>query len=123
MNSYSRISQTVAGLRVVISIVVTSSIAVVVQMNAGRFALVSIPSKHQPPLLVDADGMEAIEIAFQRLEIITRRHTQVLIGRCIVDHLKSAKQTAFEIRRNIAGMNVIHEKNRQMTTPRWPIET
>jgi hypothetical protein len=43
----------------------------VVQIDACRFTLAAIPLEDEPPLLVDADRMEAFKIAAQRFEVIT----------------------------------------------------
>jgi hypothetical protein len=57
----------------------------------------AIPAENQPPLVVDADRIEARQVAPQLLKVIAGRHTQILIGSRIVDHLELAKQPAFEI--------------------------
>jgi hypothetical protein len=64
MNSSTKISPTVAGLRFVISMVcLASPIAVVVQIDALRLAPAAVPSEDQPPLLIDANRMEPHPIA------------------------------------------------------------
>src|SRR5215470_1564515 len=98
MNSSTRISPTVAGLRFVISMVrLASPVAVVVQIDAFRLASAAVPSEDQPPLPVDPDRVEPRQIAPQLFEVIAGRHAQVLIGRRIVDHLELAKEAALEI--------------------------
>jgi len=37
-------------------------------------------------------------------------HPQILIDRRVVNHLELAEQAAFQICRDVAGMNVIHEE-------------
>jgi len=81
MNSSAKISPTVAGLRFAVSVVrLASPVAVVVQIDAFRFASAAVPSEHQPPLLVDADRMEPHQSAAQLLEVIAGQHAQVLIS-------------------------------------------
>jgi hypothetical protein len=46
----------------------------VVQIDASRFTSAAIPSKDEPPLLVDADGMEALKMAAQFLKVVAGRH-------------------------------------------------
>src|SRR5690606_5157996 len=104
MNSSVSISPTVSGLRLVVSMVASlSSVAVIVQINPVRLAALTIPAEDQPALLVDADGMETCKIAAQLLEVIAGRHTQVLIGHGVVNHLKLAEQAGFKIWRDVAG--------------------
>jgi len=50
MNSSTRISPTVAGLRFVVSMF-ASSVAVVVEIDAVRLAATAVPLEDQPPLL------------------------------------------------------------------------
>jgi hypothetical protein len=69
----------------------------VVQIDVRRFAMANVPSENKPPLLVDADGAKAFEIAPQFLEMIAGRNPQVLIRGRVVDHLKLAKQSAIQI--------------------------
>src|SRR5208337_4639069 len=98
MNSSVRISPTETGLRFVISMVrLASSVAVVVEIDAVGFATAAIPSEDQPTLLVDADRMEAFQIAAQLFEVIARRHSQVPICHRIVEHLDFTEQTALQI--------------------------
>jgi hypothetical protein len=44
------------------------------------------------------------EIAAQFLEMIARRHPQILIGGRVVEHLKPAKQPTFEIWRYVSRL-------------------
>jgi hypothetical protein len=73
---------------------------VIVQIDAGCFALSAIPLKDKSPLLVHPDRMKGGKIAAQFLEVIARRDTQILIRRRIVDHLEFAEQAVFEIGRD-----------------------
>jgi hypothetical protein len=69
----------------------------VVQIDARRFTPAAIPLEDEPPLLVDADRMEARQIAMHFFEVVAGRHPQVLIRGRVVDHLDFAEQAAFEI--------------------------
>ena len=42
----------------------------VVQIDACRFTSAAIPLEDEPPLFVDADRMEAFQIATQLLEVV-----------------------------------------------------
>jgi len=64
-------------------------------------ALSAIPPEDQPPLLIDSYGMEALQVATQFFEVITRRNSQVLICCRVINHLKLAKQSGFKVRRDI----------------------
>src|SRR5271154_437317 len=102
MNSSVKISPTVAGLRLVVSMVASlSSVAVIVQINPVRLAALAIPAENQPPLL----------IAAQLLEVIAGRHAQVLIGHGVVNHLEFSEQPGFKIGRNVTGMGIVHEES------------
>jgi hypothetical protein len=48
----------------------------VVQIDIYGFATVAIPLENEPPLLVDADRMEACQIAMHFFEVVAGRHTQ-----------------------------------------------
>jgi hypothetical protein len=41
--------------------------------------------------------MEALQVATQFFEVITRRNTQVLICCCVINHLNLAKQSRFKV--------------------------
>jgi hypothetical protein len=84
MNSSMSISPTVAGLRSS-SAWFSSPVAVIVEIHALLVAAPTVPPKHQPPLLVDADRVEPCEIASQLLEMVAGRHPQILIGRRVVE--------------------------------------
>jgi hypothetical protein len=75
MNSSTRISPTVAGLRFVINMA-TSLVAVVIDVDITRLAAIGIPSEHEPPLPIDADRVEAPEVASQSLEMVAGWDTQ-----------------------------------------------
>lgn len=55
--------------------------------------------------------MIALQIAAQLLEMIARRHAQILIAGGIVDHLQLAKQAIFDVRRDAFRMDVIDKKS------------
>ena len=81
MNSSISISPTVAGLRLVVSMVASlSSVGVIVQINPVRLAALTIRAENQPPLLIDTDRMKPRQIAAQLLEVNAGRNAQVLIG-------------------------------------------
>jgi hypothetical protein len=56
----------------------------VIQIDPRRFTPAAIPLEDEPPLLVDADRMEACQIAVRFFEMVAGRHTQVLIRRRVV---------------------------------------
>jgi hypothetical protein len=62
--------------------------------------------------------MQTIEIAAQFLEMVTGRHTQVLIGRRVVDHLEFAEQPAFEVGWNVPGVDILHKVGPQPFVPK-----
>ena len=90
----------------------------VVQIDALCFTSAAVPFEDQPPLLVDADRMEARKIAAQLLEMIAGRHTQILIGRRIVNHLELAKKAAFEIGRDVPGAGILDKESPQPYIPK-----
>ena len=77
-----------------------SPVAMVVKVDILGLSTAAVPSKDQPPLVVDADRVEARQMAAELLEMIARRRPQVLIGSSVVDHLELPKQPAFEKRRD-----------------------
>jgi hypothetical protein len=83
----------------------------IVKIDAVCFAVAARPSKNEPPLLIDPNGMEAREVAAELLEVIARGYTQVPIVGRVVEHLKSAKQPTFEIGRDVSRLDVIDEKS------------
>src|SRR5215211_3809204 len=68
-------------------------IAVVVEIDFRSLTLSAIPAKDQPPLPVDADRMQACQIATQLFEVVAGWNAQVLICRRIVDHLELPEET------------------------------
>jgi|SRR5689334_5031136 hypothetical protein len=85
----------------------------IVKVDTFCFASRARPTKHKPPLLVDPNGMKSREIATQFLKMIAWRHPQILIGRGIVEHLKPAKQPAFQIGRDASRFDVFDEESPQ----------
>jgi hypothetical protein len=81
----------------------------IIEIEARGFASAAIPFEDQAPSFVDANRVQPVELTAQLLEMVARRHPQVLIARRVIDHLKLAKQPAFEIGRDIPGLNVVHE--------------
>src|SRR5258708_2929278 len=117
MNSSTRISPTVAGLRFVVSMV-ASSVAVVVEIDTFCLASAAVPPEDQPPLAVDADRVEPCQIAAQLLEVIAGRRPQVLISRRVVNHLELAEEPAFEVGRNVPRPRVLDEEGPQPLVPK-----
>src|SRR5487761_375089 len=93
-------------------------IAMVVQIDALRFTTAAVPLEDQPPLPAYADRMEARKIAAQLFEMIAGRHTQILIGRRIVNHLELAKKAAFEIGRDLPGAGIFDKESPQPFIPK-----
>lgn len=81
------------GLRFV-WIISASPISVIVEIKPAGLSFIRIPAENQPPLLVHADRMKAVQITLELLKVITWRNPQVLISRCVVDHLQPAKKSA-----------------------------
>ena len=77
------------------------------------FAPAAIPVEDRPPLPIDADRVEAVEVAARLLEVVARRRPQIAIGHRVVDHLETAKQPALDVGGNIARCLVIHEEGAQ----------
>src|SRR6185312_3527596 len=94
-----------------------SPVAVVVQIEIVRLAPAAIPSKHQPPSLVDPDRVEAIEMAAQLLEMVTGRRSQIAVRRRIVDHLELAEQAIFQVGRDFLRSGVVDEEFAQPVIP------
>src|SRR5581483_12114249 len=116
MNSSTRISPGVAGLRFVISMV-ASPIAMVVEIEVFRFAPAAVPPKHQPPSLIDANRVKAVEMAPQLLEMVTGRRSQIPVRRRVVDHLKFAEQAIFQVGRGFLRSHVVDEELAQPVIP------
>jgi hypothetical protein len=62
--------------------------------------------------------MEARQLAAQLLEMIARRHTQILVAGRVVHHLELAKGAAFELRRDIPRLDVFEEERSQPFIPK-----
>jgi len=97
---------------------VTSSVAMVVEIDVRRFSAFAIPTENKPPLAIDPDRMKTGEIAAQLLEMIAGRHAQILICRGIIDHLEFAEETAIEIWWNVPGMALFQEEGLQPVIPK-----
>jgi hypothetical protein len=54
--------------------------------------------------------MEATQITAQFFKVITRRNSQVLIHRRVIDHLNFAKQSALNVRRDLSRSRVADKK-------------
>jgi hypothetical protein len=117
MNSSIRISPTLAGLRFVVNIVHLTDRN---DRPDKRRSLhpAAIPLENQPPLLIDANGVEAFQIAAQLFEMIAGWHSQVLARRSIVDHLDFSKQSIFEIGRAFPGFCILDEEVAQPAIPK-----
>jgi hypothetical protein len=83
-----------------------------------RLAAAAVPPEDQPPLTVDADGVEPNQITAQLLEVIARRNSQVMIGGRVVDHLELAEEPAFEIGRDLPRSYILDEKSSQPFVPK-----
>jgi len=77
-------------------------LTVIVKIDVFRFAPGTRPTKYKPPLRVDPDGMKSGEIATSFLEMIARRHPQVLIGGCRRAS-QACEQPDFKVGRNVFG--------------------
>jgi hypothetical protein len=77
----------------------------------------AIPSKHQPPSLVDADRVQAVEMAPQLLEMVAGRRSQVAVRCRIVDHLYFAEQAIFQVGRDFLRHDVVDEELPQPVIP------
>lgn len=56
-----------AGLRFVVNMA-NSPVAMVVEVEVARLAAIGIPTEHEAPSLIDADRVDALQVAFQLLE-------------------------------------------------------
>lgn len=86
MNSSTRISPGVAGLRFVINMACLNRSC---DRSDIRFSPppAAVRSENEPPSLVDSDRMQAAEMALQLLEMVAGRRSQVAVRVHIVDHL------------------------------------
>jgi hypothetical protein len=48
---------------------------VVIEIEISCLTSLATPSKDEPPPLIDADGMEAFQLALQLLEMVAGRHS------------------------------------------------
>ena len=62
--------------------------------------------------------MESSQPAAQLLEVIAGRYAQVPIGHGVINHLESSEQPGFEIGRDVAGTDIIHEEGPQPGIPK-----
>src|SRR5207244_3991351 len=90
----------------------------VVEIDALCLPTAAIPPEDQPPLIADADRMEARQVAAELLEVIAWRHPQILIGSRIIDHLELAKQPAFQIGRDVPPLPILNEEGAQPFLPK-----
>jgi hypothetical protein len=81
---------------------------VVIQVYIPGFAVA--PLEDKPPLIIDSDGMQALQFAPQLLEMIARRNAKIGVVRCIVKQLQLAKQPVLQVGRNFSGAYISFEK-------------
>src|SRR5438105_15918428 len=62
--------------------------------------------------------MEALKIAAQLFEMIAGRHPQVLIRRCIIEHLDLAEEPFFQTGRNLLRSDVLDEEIAKPVVPK-----
>src|ERR1700733_7447841 len=82
----------------------------VVQIDACGLAPAAVPAKDEPPLLVDTDRMQALQIAPQLFEMIAGRHSQIPIRCRVVDHLNLAEQTGHQIGGNLLRSDILDKE-------------
>jgi hypothetical protein len=85
-----------------------SAIRMIVKVNFRRLA--AVPLKDQSPAIVHPYRMKTGQTAGQLLEVIAGGYAKIGIARCVVDHLKSAEQPIFNVRRNFSRTLVIFEE-------------
>jgi hypothetical protein len=85
----------------------------VVKIDAFGLPAGRAPPEDQPPLIVDTDRAEPCQLASQLLEMVARRHAQVLVRRRVIDHLELAEESAFEIGRDEPRARIIGEEGAQ----------
>jgi hypothetical protein len=61
--------------------------------------MVVFPDETNPPLVVDADRMLALSVAFQSFEPISRRHAQIVDSPGIVQETQFAKRGILDVGR------------------------
>jgi hypothetical protein len=71
----------------------------------------AVPPEDEPPLEVYANGMEALQIPLQLLEMVSRRHPQILVRRGIVNHLELSEQTPLKRWRNFLRAPVFYKES------------
>jgi hypothetical protein len=77
---------------------------VIVEIDVSGLTPAAIPSKDQPPPPVDADRMEAVEMAPQLLEMVAGRRSQIAVRRRIVDQLDLAEQAVLQVGRDFSSI-------------------
>ena len=116
MNSSTRISPVVAGLRLVVSMACLTRSCdrpdIDPSPRPGRYSI-EIPA----PSFVDADRMQAVQIAPQPLKMIAGRRSQMAVGGRVVDHLDLAEQPIFQIGRDFLRPEVVDEELPQPVIP------
>jgi hypothetical protein len=95
-----------------------SPVAVIVEIQAGRFTSTAVPTKHQSPLLIYPNRMEPSEIAAQLFEVVAGRRAEILIGGGVVDHLQLPKEAARKVGRDISRRNVLDKEEAQPIVPK-----
>jgi hypothetical protein len=78
----------------------------VIEIDARRFAASAVPTKDESPLPVHPNRMQSSQIAAQFLEMVARRHSQILVGRGIVNHLELPEHPIFQIGWNIPRLYI-----------------
>ena len=61
--------------------------------------------------------MQAFQIASQFFEVIAGGHTQVLLGRGVVEYLKFSEQPGIKIGRDVSRAQIINEEGTQPIVP------
>jgi hypothetical protein len=64
---------------------------VIVEIKAMGFAAMTVPAEDQAPLIIDAERAKALQIASEFFKMVARRHSQIILRRRVVNHLKLAK--------------------------------
>ena len=66
--------------------------------------LVVDPAKHDSPLLVHANAVEALPVALERLEVVARRRTQIQKSLGCVQNVQLSDTRRNQIRRETARL-------------------
>src|SRR6266481_9177300 len=90
----------------------------VVEIDSLCLPTAALPPEDHPPMIVDADRVEARQVAAQLLEMIAWRRQQVLIGSYIVDHLELAENPAFKIGRDMPRLPILDQEGTQPLVPK-----